>query len=453
MSERLALKSPTEPPDGGPYRVDLPENFGSVTRPDVSDFLARIAEKEPRDMDGRTVTERFYANRPSKNLTPIDDLTPRQQELPLMGFTGRNLGPLSSAEIDAIMAAGEQAPSSATTPDAGAGTGRSPRKILVDPTSPANRESPAPEAPQRHKEASLIEMAMEARAERPPMFTNASTGEKLSLADVKARMADAGTSPETIGIVADFAAETLPTGQAVTHEFGVDTEGNIHETQTAHFDGVELEAVIGLDGTVEEVSVIIDAEAPAEGEDTPEQHTVTVVEPTPEHSAIVAIDDEPVTDPESLKTAADIVEHAAELVSEQNKQPVVSPEEQPVSTEQPVVAPKEQAPEAVSKSSEHTEAGQQQLLRGAHNAIQAYVYNPETAAAMKARGVDFKALSDRFRSGKVDIMGEGARAFRELIAEVKPDSPLWNTKPGTNSALGRAAEAQRARLANILRSL
>lgn len=50
-------------------------------------------------------------------------------------------------------------------------------------------------------------------------------------------------------------------------------------------------------------------------------------------------------------------------------------------------------------------------------------------------------------------MGEGARAFRELIAEVKPDSPLWNTKLGTNSALGRAAEAQRARLANILRSL
>jgi hypothetical protein len=301
-------------------------------------------------------------------------------------------------------------------------------------------------------ETSFTQLAQEARSGRAPMFTTASTGEKLSLADVKSHMAAADTSPETIGVVADYAVETMPETQDVVHEFGADVEGNILEKQTFTLDGVTVETVLALDGTVEEVTAIIDTETEAESEDAPERHTVTIVEPTPESPAVVAIDDEPVTDPESLTTAAEVIEHVAELVSEQNeaRQTTVEPEQHTDDSEQMSAPTEEQAPVAPPESSE---LSQQQLLRGAHGAIQAYVRNPETAAAMQALGVDFAELSGKFRSGEVDLNGEGAKAFRELIAQVKPDSPLWNTKPGTNCELGRVADAQRARLANILKSL
>lgn len=472
MPERLALKSPAETPNGGMYSVDLPEDFGKVTKPDLSGFLAGIAENEPRDMDGRTVAERFYGDRPSTRLTRLDALAMRMApERYRQARDNDTTVTLANWMRDSLRV---EAPTTQQLPDEA--------EKVVEPEAAV--EAPQPEAPAQPEssteddkfvswlknmppgiaegqtvdtmykiftgETSFTQLAQEARRGREPMFTNASTGEQLSLADVKAHMAGANASPESIGMVADFAAETIPDSPAVEHEFGVDPEGGVHETQTVQLDDVELKVVIALDGTVEEVSVHIEGE---DNEEAGETHTVTVVEPTPEHSAIVAIDDEPVTDPKHLATAAQVVEHAAELASEkqQNAAPLASLE-QPAAIEQATTTSQEQTPEVVSKSSEPTEARQQQLLRGAHDAIQAYVSYPETAAAMQTLGVDFNALSDKFRTGEVDLTGETARALRELIKEVKPTSSLWATRPGADSLLGRAADAERVRLANILKS-
>lgn len=479
MTEQLSFKSSNGDQQlGNTYGLTLPSDFGHVSRPYLSGFLAGIAENEPRDMDGRTVAERFYGDRPSTRLTPLDAMRMAPERIPETLAMWRQELPKSNTA-----AAGMYESFATTTHVDIPITEQLPDQAekVTEPEAPV--EIPQPEASAQpessieddkfvswlknmppgiaegqtvdtlHKifmgETSFTQLAQEARRGREPIFTNAGTGEQLSLADVKAHMAAADTSPESIAIVADFAAETIPDNPAVEHEFGVDPKGGVHEMQTAQLDGMELKAVIALDGTVEEVAVHIKGE----DEEATEAHTVTVVEPTPEHPAIVAIDDEPVTDPEHLATAAQVMEHAAELASEkqQDATPAASPE-QPAAIEEATTTSQEQTPEGVSKSSEPTEARQQQLLRGAHDAIQAYVSYPETAAAMQTLGVDFNALSDKFRTGEVDLTGETARALRELIKEVKPTSSLWATRPGADSLLGRAADAERVRLANILKS-
>lgn len=480
MTEQLSFKSSNGDQQlGNTYGLTLPSDFGHVSRPDLSGFLAGIAENEPRDMDGRTVAERFYGDRPSTRLTPLDAMRMAPERISEILAMWRQELPKS----DTVAAGMDE--SFATTTHVDIPITEQLLDQLEKVTEPeAAVEIPQPEASAQpessteddkfvswlknmppgiaegqtvdtlHKifmgETSFTQLAQEARRGREPIFTNAGTGEQLSLADVKAHMAAADTSPESIGMVADFAAETIPDDPTVEHEFGIDPEGRVHETQTMPLNGVELKAVLALDGTVEEVSVHIEGEG---NEEAGETHTVTVVEPTPEHPAIVAIDDEPVTDPKHLATAAQVVEHAAELASEkqQDATPAASPE-QPAAIEEATTTSQEQTPEGVSKSSEPTEARQQQLLRGAHDAIQAYVSYPETAAAMQTLGVDFNALSDKFRTGEVDLTGETARALRELIKEVKPTSSLWATRPGADSLLGRAADAERVRLANILKS-
>ena len=63
-------------------------------------------------------------------------------------------------------------------------------------------------------------------------------------------------------------------------------------------------------------------------------------------------------------------------------------------------------------------------------------------------------LADRLKAkGGLNVDAETLQAMSRLAKEANPRSPIWQTEPGSGSALGRAADEARSRLQSIVESL
>lgn len=72
---------------------------------------------------------------------------------------------------------------------------------------------------------------------------------------------------------------------------------------------------------------------------------------------------------------------------------------------------------------------------------------------LKQAGVDLKGLGERVAAGKLNLSRDLLAEMSKIAREMRPDSALWQTKPGANSLAGRAADESRARLARVIASM
>ena len=305
--------------------------------------------------------------------------------------TGERVGPLSTAELDTIMA--QRAPLEVDGVSSQTAGDRQPskRRIYVEGTdgqplsdeewearrTAASAELNTPSFAQGHQEymsaqaeqrqaddeflagfpKGFVEDAVEeydreftlaalrGHAEFPSriaeqgeaQFTHASSGEKMSVNEVQERMSrvDAARIGNDIGHAAELATTKKP-----FHEEIIDTENGLVHREVGRLDdslGMVIET--NQDGTLDRVEVI----ATDWNEDgTSEAHTVDVVEPNSEEPEIL-IDNQPATQDEAPiveaviaevqevsgadEAKADVAEEAVE--AEQDPQPAPEPEQAP----------------------------------------------------------------------------------------------------------------------------
>ncbi|HMR73175.1 MAG TPA: hypothetical protein PKD68_04170 [Candidatus Saccharibacteria bacterium] len=78
-----------------------------------------------------------------------------------------------------------------------------------------------------------------------------------------------------------------------------------------------------------------------------------------------------------------------------------------------------------------------------------YAKNPAVRKAMSERGVNLAALANDVTTKGIRIDNNMLRAMQALA---NPGSDVWNTPPRINSLLGKTADENRDRLANVLRT-
>lgn len=321
-----------------------------------------------------------------------------------------------------------------------------------------------------------------------PSFVHAGTGEKMSLADVKASLAgaaekgsEAGTSPDGVALIGEYAATVL---HALPHiDTGYDANGETYVVEEGKLDkGTGYEIVYNSDGGVEEVQISVQDEPNSEpGADRrPETHSVGVVEPGPNHGADVLIDGVSVGgNPEHLAVAQSVIEHVAmEAEQEVKAQAAVGQGAQPEATPDsgsgngntgkeaaspaepsPVEAPGSQASTTEGAAPESSRIATTERQRPvdeapagyAGNFIRAYMQTEGARKiivdSLKGRGVDGNALMKRLEGSPVP---QGlAQRLQKLAQEARPNSSIWGEKTGP-SALGKAHQVYAKELASCI---
>ena len=63
-------------------------------------------------------------------------------------------------------------------------------------------------------------------------------------------------------------------------------------------------------------------------------------------------------------------------------------------------------------------------------------------------------LVDRLKSkGGLNVDAKTLQAMSDLVRKANPQSPVWQTEPGSGSTIRRAADEARSRLQSIVESL
>ena len=439
--------------------------------------------------------------------------------------TGERVGPLSTAELDTIMM--QRAPGEADGAQPAADRQIPKRRIYVegadgqplsseeweDRRTAASAESNTPSFVQGHQEYMSAQTeqrraddeflasfpkgfvddaveeygreftlaALRGHAEFPSkiaergeaQFTHASTGEKMSINEVRERMSQVEAA--RIGQDISHAAE-LATTKKPFHEEIIDAENGLVHREVGHLDD-SLAMVIetNQDGTLGRVEVI----ATDRKEDgTSEAHTVDVVEPYSDEPEIL-IDNQPAMQDEAPiveaviaevqkvssadEAKADVAGEAVE--AEQDPQPAPEPEQAPekpaevgntVPDATPKVTPEASAtPPMQPPAAERTQRSFDAKLaaNAAFEAAQHYIANQAVRSLLERAGIDVKALEERAEAGELSISPEAYNAMRNLVHDASPRSMIWEQTPGNGSTLQRAAGEIQNQFIAILRSL
>ncbi len=293
-------------------------------------------------------------------------------------------------------------------------------------------------------------------------FTHASSGEKMSVNEVQERMSrvDAARIGNDIGHAAELATTKKP-----FHEEIIDTENGLVHREVGRLDdslGMVIET--NQDGTLDRVEVI----ATDWNEDgTSEAHTVDVVEPNSEEPEIL-IDNQPATQDEtpiieaviaevyeaSSAQEVDTAEEAAEVVA---VEPELAAEPAPEPDTTPEASPAQpEAPATPPRSTAERAAvtfDSKLAAEAAFQVAERYAANPAVSRMLESASVDMKALKERADAGELTITPEAYNQMRQLAQEASPRSMIWEQAPGNSSTLQRAAGEMQDRLANILRNL
>lgn len=345
---------------------------------------------------------------------------------------------------------------------------RTQRKVFVDGVDPSAPDN----APLFFKDkvdplrptAEQLRQVLDDGVDEPAVFTNASDGEPLNLADVKAREAAAAERNERAVAagryasgVAEVAAEHVVAGDPAFEIAVIEAEDGSNKLvehavlDTSH----KVEVVVDeTTGDIDSVTVIV-------GDSAEDEHSVTVERPDDEPTGEVYIDNEPVENPEEVITVAEIMRHTAEdLAVEPAPAEAVEPTIAPVEMEQ-VVETEKPEPEAATPVAERTPdvtkvESVESRFRGA---LIPYLSGNKTAEQMVRKiaaeqGVEPSELTRKISTGAFSVNESSVNAIRALIQHgARPNSPVWGTDPRANSDLGKAARQSNELLERTLREI
>jgi|GEM_PF-2069589 len=219
----------------------------------------------------------------------------------------------------------------------------------------------------------------------------------------------------------DLVERTL--SDEVIHRDVVETPAGLMEIEAADLGGgVEMQAMFDDNG-IEALAIEID--------DGDEHHTIGVVHP--ETHPKIRLDGQP----------ADVREV-----------PIVKAVIEDIKVRRAAEKQGETDESQQGKKLEAADPAAKARARFAKDFIGAYLSNPLTRNFVAQRGVDLRSLHTRLSKGEVTISEAQIADMKRLSAEAHfRGSNIWNTQPGNQSMLQRAANEKRDQLLGIIKEL